>query len=117
LDPGKCLGALRSSLGRCIYSAAFGLQMEIHSIRQALVLLGVGQVRKWRPTAMRCGTRASCRGTFWRRSDAVPTGLEPVPTPRRSQSGFPIARDSGRSFTFNGVCLFATTETAHDQRS
>lgn len=32
---------------RCINSAAFGLQMEIHSIRQALVLLGVGQVRKW----------------------------------------------------------------------
>ncbi len=32
---------------RCINSAAFGLQMEIHSIRQALVLLGMGQVRKW----------------------------------------------------------------------
>jgi EAL and modified HD-GYP domain-containing signal transduction protein len=32
---------------RCINSAAFGLQMEIHSIRQALVLLGVAQVRKW----------------------------------------------------------------------
>ena len=32
---------------RCINSAAFGLQMEIHSIRQALVLLGIGQVRKW----------------------------------------------------------------------
>jgi c-di-GMP-related signal transduction protein len=32
---------------RCINSAAFGLQMEIHSIRQALVLLGTGQVRKW----------------------------------------------------------------------
>ena len=32
---------------RCINSAAFGLQMETHSIRQALVLLGIGQVRKW----------------------------------------------------------------------
>jgi EAL and modified HD-GYP domain-containing signal transduction protein len=32
---------------RCINSAAFGLQMEIHSIRQALVLLGIAQVRKW----------------------------------------------------------------------
>ena len=32
---------------RCINSAAFGLQMEIHSIRQALILLGIGQVRKW----------------------------------------------------------------------
>lgn len=32
---------------RCINSAAFGVRREIHSIRQALVLLGLEQVRKW----------------------------------------------------------------------
>jgi c-di-GMP-related signal transduction protein len=32
---------------RCINSAAFGIRREIHSIRQALVLLGLDQVRKW----------------------------------------------------------------------
>ena len=32
---------------RCINSAAFGVRREIHSIRQALVLLGLDQVRKW----------------------------------------------------------------------
>jgi c-di-GMP-related signal transduction protein len=32
---------------RCINSAAFGVRREIHSIREALVLLGIGQVRKW----------------------------------------------------------------------
>ena len=32
---------------RCINSAAFGIRREIRSIRQALVLLGLDQVRKW----------------------------------------------------------------------
>ena len=32
---------------RCINSAAFGVRREIQSIRQALVLLGLEQVRKW----------------------------------------------------------------------
>ena len=32
---------------RCINSAAFGIRCEITSIRQALVLLGLDQVRKW----------------------------------------------------------------------
>jgi EAL and modified HD-GYP domain-containing signal transduction protein len=32
---------------RCINSAAFGIRREIQSIRQALVLLGLDQVRKW----------------------------------------------------------------------
>jgi c-di-GMP-related signal transduction protein len=32
---------------RCVNSAAFGIWCEIHSIRQALVLLGIDQVRKW----------------------------------------------------------------------
>jgi EAL and modified HD-GYP domain-containing signal transduction protein len=32
---------------RCINSAAFGVRREIQSIRQALVLLGLDQVRKW----------------------------------------------------------------------
>jgi len=32
---------------RCINSAAFGLRRSIRSIREALVLLGVEQVRKW----------------------------------------------------------------------
>jgi EAL and modified HD-GYP domain-containing signal transduction protein len=32
---------------RCINSAAFGIRREIQSIRQALVLLGLEQVRKW----------------------------------------------------------------------
>jgi c-di-GMP-related signal transduction protein len=32
---------------RCINSAAFGIRREILSIRQALVLLGLDQVRKW----------------------------------------------------------------------
>ncbi len=32
---------------RCINSAAFGVRREIQSIRQALVLLGLDQIRKW----------------------------------------------------------------------
>jgi EAL and modified HD-GYP domain-containing signal transduction protein len=32
---------------RCINSAAFGIRREIRSIRQALVMLGLDQVRKW----------------------------------------------------------------------
>jgi c-di-GMP-related signal transduction protein len=32
---------------RCINSAAFGIRRQLHSIRQALVLLGLDQVRKW----------------------------------------------------------------------
>ena len=32
---------------RCINSAAFGIRREIRSIRQALVLLGLDQIRKW----------------------------------------------------------------------
>jgi EAL and modified HD-GYP domain-containing signal transduction protein len=32
---------------RCINSAAFGLRREVTSIRQALVLLGLGQIQKW----------------------------------------------------------------------
>ena len=32
---------------RCINSAAFGIRREIRSIREALVLLGLDQVRKW----------------------------------------------------------------------
>ena len=32
---------------RCINSAAFGIRREIQSIRQALVLLGLDQIRKW----------------------------------------------------------------------
>src|SRR5262249_13399290 len=32
---------------KCINSAQFGLRHEVHSIRQALVLLGLDQVRKW----------------------------------------------------------------------
>jgi c-di-GMP-related signal transduction protein len=32
---------------RCINSATFGIRREIRSIREALVLLGLGQVRKW----------------------------------------------------------------------
>jgi EAL and modified HD-GYP domain-containing signal transduction protein len=32
---------------RCINSAAYGIRREIRSIRQALVLLGLDQVRKW----------------------------------------------------------------------
>lgn len=32
---------------RCINSAAFGLRREVNSIRQALVLLGLGQIQKW----------------------------------------------------------------------
>jgi c-di-GMP-related signal transduction protein len=32
---------------RCINSAAFGVRREIHSIRQAIMLLGLDQVRRW----------------------------------------------------------------------
>lgn len=32
---------------RCINSASFGLRREVTSIRQALVLLGIGQIQKW----------------------------------------------------------------------
>ena len=32
---------------RCINSAAFGVKREVQSIRQALVLLGLDQIRKW----------------------------------------------------------------------
>lgn len=32
---------------RCLNSAAFGIRREVQSIRQALVLLGLDQVRKW----------------------------------------------------------------------
>jgi c-di-GMP-related signal transduction protein len=32
---------------RCVNSAAFGLRREIHSIREALLMLGLGQIRKW----------------------------------------------------------------------
>ncbi len=32
---------------RCVNSAAFGMRREIQSIRQALVLLGLEQIRKW----------------------------------------------------------------------
>jgi EAL and modified HD-GYP domain-containing signal transduction protein len=32
---------------RCINSAAFGIRREVTSIRQALVLLGLDQIRKW----------------------------------------------------------------------
>ena len=32
---------------QCVNSAAFGIRRQLDSIRQALVLLGLGQVRKW----------------------------------------------------------------------
>ncbi|MBI4265904.1 MAG: HDOD domain-containing protein [Acidobacteria bacterium] len=32
---------------RCINSAAFGLRREVHSIRQAIVLLGLAPIRSW----------------------------------------------------------------------
>jgi EAL and modified HD-GYP domain-containing signal transduction protein len=32
---------------RCVNSAAFGQRREIQSIRQALVMMGIGQIRKW----------------------------------------------------------------------
>lgn len=32
---------------RCVNSAGFGLRREVHSIREALLLLGLHQVRKW----------------------------------------------------------------------
>jgi EAL and modified HD-GYP domain-containing signal transduction protein len=41
-DPRLSLRVLRS-----VNSAAFGLRREIHSIREALLLLGLHQVRKW----------------------------------------------------------------------
>jgi EAL and modified HD-GYP domain-containing signal transduction protein len=40
-------GALSYRVLRCINSAAYGLRTTLHSIRQALVLLGLDQVRKW----------------------------------------------------------------------
>ncbi len=39
--------ALSYRVLRCVSSAAFGLSVEIQSIRQALVLLGVDHIRKW----------------------------------------------------------------------
>jgi len=39
--------ALTYRVLRCVNSAAFGQTKEIHSIRQALVLLGVDHIRKW----------------------------------------------------------------------
>jgi len=41
-DPRLCFRVLR-----CVNSAAFGLRREIHSIREALMLLGLDQIRKW----------------------------------------------------------------------
>ena len=32
---------------RCVNSAAFGVRKEVHSIREALQLLGLAQIRKW----------------------------------------------------------------------
>jgi EAL and modified HD-GYP domain-containing signal transduction protein len=32
---------------RCVNSAGFGLRREVHSIREALLLLGLHQIRKW----------------------------------------------------------------------
>ena len=32
---------------RCVNSAGFGLRREIQSIREALMLLGIDQIRKW----------------------------------------------------------------------
>lgn len=32
---------------RCINSAAFGMRQEVHSIRQALVLMGLAPIRRW----------------------------------------------------------------------
>jgi c-di-GMP-related signal transduction protein len=39
--------ALTYRLLRCVNSASSGLHQEIHSIRQAVVLLGVDRIRKW----------------------------------------------------------------------
>jgi c-di-GMP-related signal transduction protein len=39
--------SLTYRLLRCVNSAAAGLHQEIHSIRQAVVLLGVDRIRKW----------------------------------------------------------------------
>jgi EAL and modified HD-GYP domain-containing signal transduction protein len=41
-DPSLCFRVLR-----CVNSNLFGLEQEIHSIAQALVLLGLDRVRKW----------------------------------------------------------------------
>jgi EAL and modified HD-GYP domain-containing signal transduction protein len=41
-DVSLCLRVLK-----CINSAAFGLRHEVRSIRQALLLLGINQIRKW----------------------------------------------------------------------
>jgi EAL and modified HD-GYP domain-containing signal transduction protein len=41
-DPRLCFRVLR-----CVNSAAFGLRREIQSIREALMLLGLDQIRKW----------------------------------------------------------------------
>ncbi len=40
-------GSLSYRVLRCINSAAYGVRRELHSIRQALVLLGLDQVKKW----------------------------------------------------------------------
>ena len=40
-------GALSYRVLRSVNSAAFGLRREVRSIREALLLLGLGQVRKW----------------------------------------------------------------------
>jgi c-di-GMP-related signal transduction protein len=39
--------SLSYRLLRCVNSAAFGIHREIHSIRQAIVLLGIDQIRTW----------------------------------------------------------------------
>ena len=39
--------SLTYRLLRCVNSAAAGIHQEIHSIRQAIVLLGVDRIRKW----------------------------------------------------------------------
>jgi c-di-GMP-related signal transduction protein len=39
--------SLSYRLLRCVNSAATGLHQEIHSIRQAIILLGVDRIRKW----------------------------------------------------------------------
>lgn len=40
-------GAISYRVLRCINSAAFGIRQQVYSIRQALVMLGLDQVRKW----------------------------------------------------------------------
>ena len=40
-------GSLSYRVLRCVNSAAFGIRRQLHSIRQALVMLGLDSVRKW----------------------------------------------------------------------